>query len=65
MTRRRRLLERLVVLWCRLSRTHFIEPWVDTTGFVGLHSGCVSCTWCEECGELRGREEVPLDDECC
>lgn len=56
----------LIVAWCRLSRSHVIEPWIHL-GVVldlsaakrfGSHTGCPSCTWCVECDELLGREEV-------
>lgn len=59
-TRRGRLLEQLVVAWCRVSRSHVIEPWIhlgERSPFK-THEGCPSCTWCVECGELLGRDEV-------
>lgn len=61
--RRASLRDRLVVAWCRISRSHVIEPWIHLADLEKPfsdrgHSGCVVCTWCVECGELLGREEV-------
>lgn len=57
MSRVDRLIERFGVLWCRLSRSHFLEPvWHGP-----WHTGCTSCTWCVECDRMLGRAEVDWD----
>lgn len=64
----RRLLDRLVVGWCRLGGMHFIEPWswyIQTSDDrlapeEAGHSGCSACTWCVECGSLLGRGAVDI-----
>ncbi len=58
----RHALDRLVVLWCWASGSHFIEEWWAFDAPLSLetfgHSGCESCTWCVECDRLIGREAV-------
>lgn len=34
------------------------SPWMFSR-IVSEHSGCEACTWCQDCGRLLGREEVP------
>ena len=57
----RLLRDRLVVAWCQISGSHFIEPW---SWYIGDpfsdddHAGCGACTWCDDCKRLLGREGI-------